>query len=48
MQVTYPCYRPKLTVDPAFGALLAHEAPLKAGPNTDLVDVQKIAAEQTQ
>jgi len=31
VHVTYPCYRAKLTVDPAFGAL----PPLKAGPNAD-------------
>jgi hypothetical protein len=47
LHVTYPCYRAKLTVDPALGALLAHEAPLKAGPNADLTDAQKILAEQT-
>ena len=31
---------------PVFSALLAHEAPVKVGPNADLTDAQKILAEQ--
>jgi Zn-finger nucleic acid-binding protein len=48
LRVTCPCCQAKLTVDPVFGAVLAHEAPVKAGPNVDLTDAQKILAEQNR
>ena len=48
LHVTCPCCRAKLTVDPVFGAVLSHEAPVKAGPNVDLTDAQKILAEQSR
>jgi len=48
LQVTCPCCQAKLTVDPVFGAVLSHEAPVKAGPNVDLTDAQKILAEQNR
>jgi len=51
LYVTCPCCRAKLTVDPVFGAVLAvlsHELPVKAGPNVDLTDAQKILAEQNR
>jgi Zn-finger nucleic acid-binding protein len=48
LQVTCPCCQAKLTVDPMFGAVLAHEAPVKAGPNLDLTDAQKILNEQNR
>ena len=48
LQVTCPCCRAKLTVDPVFGAVLSHEVPVKTGPNVDLTDAQKILAEQNR
>jgi Zn-finger nucleic acid-binding protein len=48
LHVTCPCCQAKLTVDPVFGAVLAHEVPVKAGPNVDLTDAQKILAEQNR
>ncbi len=48
LHVTCPCCRAKLTVDPVFGAVLSHEVPVKAGPNVDLTDAQKILAEQNR
>ncbi len=48
LHVTCPCCRAKLTVDPVFGAVLSHDLPVKAGPNVDLTDAQKILAEQNR
>ena len=48
LRVTCPCCQAKLTVDAVFGAVLSHEAPVKAGPNVDLTDAQKILAEQNR
>jgi len=48
LNVTCPCCQAKLVVDPAFGAVLSHEAPPKAVPNVDLTDAQKILAEQNR
>ncbi len=48
LYVTCPCCRAKLTVDPVLGAVLSHELPVKAGPNVDLTDAQKILAEQNR
>ncbi len=36
LHITCPCCQAKLTVDPVFGAVLSHEAPVKAGLNVDL------------
>ena len=47
-EVACPCCQAKLTVDAVFGAVLSHEAPVKAGPNVDLSDAQKILAEQNR
>jgi hypothetical protein len=46
LNVTCPCCKAKLTVDPVFGAVLSQEAPPKAGPNVDLTDAAKILNEQ--
>jgi len=46
LHVTCPCCQATLTVDPIFGAVLSHEAPVRPGPNVDLSDAQKILAEQ--
>ena len=48
LYVTCPCCQAKLVVDAVFGAVLSHEAPVKAGPNVDLTDAQKILAEQNR
>jgi len=48
LNVTCPCCQAKLVVDAVFGAVLSHEAPVKAGPNVDLTDAQKILAEQNR
>jgi hypothetical protein len=48
LQVTCPCCRAKLTVDPVFGEVLSHEAPPKAGPNIDLENPQGVLAEQNR
>jgi hypothetical protein len=48
LNVTCPCCQAKLVVDPIFGAVLSHEAPVKAGPNVDLTDAQKILNEQNR
>jgi hypothetical protein len=48
LHVVCPCCQAKLTVDPVFGAVLSHEAPVKPGPNVDLSDVQKNLAEQNR
>ena len=48
LNVTCPCCQAKLTVDPVFGAVLSHEAPLKAGPHVDLENAQGILAEQNR
>ena len=46
LNVTCPCCQAKLVVDPIFGAVLSHEAPVKAGPDLDLSDAGKILSEQ--
>jgi hypothetical protein len=46
LNVVCPCCQAKLVVDPMFGAVLSHEAPVKAGPNLDLTDASKILQDQ--
>jgi len=46
LNVTCPCCKAKLVVDPVFGAVLSHEAPPKVGPNIDLEKAHDILAEQ--
>ena len=48
LHVTCPCCHAKLVVDTVFGAVLSHETPVKAGPDVDLTDAQKILAEQNR
>ena len=48
LNVTCPCCQAKLVVDPLFGAVLSHEAPVRPGPNVDLTDAQKILADQNR
>jgi hypothetical protein len=46
LNVVCPCCQAKLVVDAVFGAVLSHEAPVKAGPNVDLTDAAGILSEQ--
>src|SRR5277367_989225 len=46
LNITCPCCQAKMVVDPIFGAVLSHEASVKAGPNIDLENAQGILAEQ--
>jgi hypothetical protein len=46
LNVVCPCCQAKLTIDPIFGAVLSHEAPVKAGPQVDLSDTAKILSDQ--
>jgi hypothetical protein len=46
LNVVCPCCQAKLTIDPIFGAVLSHEAHVKAGPQVDLSDAAKILSEQ--
>ncbi|MBZ5703089.1 MAG: hypothetical protein LAN84_14745 [Acidobacteriia bacterium] len=46
--VACPCCQAKLTVDPALGVVLSHEAPPHKGPDVDLSDAAKILAEQNR
>jgi len=46
LNVTCPCCQAKLVVDSVFGAVLSHEAPVKAGPNVDLTDAAGILNEK--
>jgi hypothetical protein len=48
LNVTCPFCHAKLIVDAVFGAVLTHEAHVKAGPDVDLTDAQKILAEQNR
>ena len=36
LNVICPCCQAKLVIDPIFGAVLSHEAPVKPGPDVDL------------
>jgi len=46
LNVVCPCCQAKLVVDPIFGSVLSHEAPVKAGPDVDLTNTGKILNEQ--
>jgi hypothetical protein len=46
LNVTCPCCQAKLVVDPIFGSVLSHEAPVKPGPNVDLTKASSILEEQ--
>jgi hypothetical protein len=46
LNVTCPCCQAKLVVDPIFGTVLSHTAPVKAGPNVDLTKASSILEEQ--
>ena len=46
LQVTCPCCKAKLSVDPALGVVLSHEEPPRTGPNLDLTNAEGILSEQ--
>jgi hypothetical protein len=46
LNVLCPCCQAKLVVDPMFGAVLSHEAPVKPGPDVDLTKAGSILNEQ--
>jgi hypothetical protein len=46
LNVTCPCCQAKLVIDPIFGAVLSHEAPVKPGPDVDLTKASDILQEQ--
>ena len=46
VEVTCPCCKSKLTVDPQLAVVLSHEAPPRTSPDVDLTDAQHILAEQ--
>ncbi len=48
VEVTCPCCRAKLTVDPQLAVVLSHEAPPKAAPDVDISDAARILQEQAR
>jgi hypothetical protein len=48
VEVTCPCCRAKLTIDPQLAVVLSHEAPPKAAPDVDITDAARILEEQAQ
>ena len=46
LNVTCPCCQAKLVIDPIFGAVLSHTAPVKPGPDVDLTKASSILEEQ--
>ncbi len=46
INVSCPCCQAKLVIDPIFGTILSHEAPVKAGPDVDLTKASDILEEQ--
>ncbi len=48
VEVTCPCCRARLTVDPQLAVVLSHVAPPRAAPDVDISDASRILAEQAQ
>src|ERR1700674_1519945 len=48
IEVTCPCCKSKLTVDPDLSVVLSHVAPPKAVPDVDINDAARILAEQAR
>jgi len=46
LNVICPCCQAKLVIDPIFGAVLSHEAPVRQGPDVDLTKASNILEEQ--
>ncbi len=48
VEITCPCCKAKLTVDPQLAVVLSHEAPPKAAPDVDLDDTARMLREQEE
>ncbi|MBI3670548.1 MAG: hypothetical protein HY237_12295 [Acidobacteria bacterium] len=48
VEVTCPCCKAKLTVDPQLAVVLSHQPPPKAAPDVDITDAARILQEQAQ
>jgi hypothetical protein len=48
VEVTCPCCRSKLVVDPQFAAVLSHTPPPRVAPDVDIADAARILSEQAQ
>jgi hypothetical protein len=48
VEVTCPCCKAKLTVDPQLAVVLSHVAPPRAVPDVDISDAARILQEQAQ
>ena len=46
LNVICPCCQAKLVIDPIFGSVLSHTAPVKPGPDVDLTKAADILEEQ--
>ncbi len=46
VEVTCPCCRAKLTIDPQLAVVLFHEAPPKTAPDVDITDAARILQEE--
>ena len=48
VEVTCPCCRAKLTIDPQLAVVLSHVTPPRAAPDVDINDAARILQEQAQ
>ncbi len=48
IELTCPCCRAKLTIDPQLAVVLSHEPPPKAAPDVDLTDTARLLCEQAE
>ncbi len=48
VEVTCPCCKAKLTVDPQLAVVLSHKPPPKVAPDVDITDAARILQEQAQ
>jgi hypothetical protein len=48
IEVSCPCCRSKLTVDPELAVVLSHVTPPRAAPDVDIGDASRILADQAR
>jgi len=48
VEITCPCCRAKLSVDPQLAVVISHEPPPKAAPDVDLTDAARLLREQAE
>ncbi len=48
VEVTCPCCKAKLTVDPQLAVVLSHQPPPRVAPDVDITDAARILQEQAQ